>query len=259
MPATVSAFHQQLAVGPRSGAGAALLRCGQAGRRQAGKLSDHRRNQLPQKGRAFGWGCPSVVGAAGQGRRLQVAVFAVLSDGQQNVPIDMRLYLPRQWVEDEARCARAGVPPAARQLRSKSEQALDLVRTARARGVRFQWVGVDAGYGKEPAFLRALDDAAVGFVADVPRTQSVWTQRPSWLADPTARTGRPATKRQASSHADTAEQVAQSFRAEDWQRLTLRDSTSGALGWISPVGGSGCGTARKPTRGPGTDHRREVG
>ncbi len=169
-------------------------------------------------------------GRLGKVDNCQVAVFAVLSDGQQNVPIDMRLYLPRQWVEDEARCARAGVPPAARQLRSKSEQALDLVRTARARGVRFQWVGVDAGYGKEPAFLRALDDAAEGFVTDVPRTQSVWTQRPE-IGLPTRRPGqgRPATKRQASSHADTAEQVAQSFRAEDWQRLTLRDSTRGPL------------------------------
>ena len=92
-------------------------------------------------------------GRLGKIDNCQVAVFAVLSDGRQNVPIDMRLYLPRQWVEDEARCECAGVPPFARQLKSKSEHALDLVRTARARGVRFQSAGVDAGYGKEPAGL----------------------------------------------------------------------------------------------------------
>ena len=117
-------------------------------------------------------------GRLGKIDNCQVAVFAVLSDGNQSVPIDMRLYLPRQWVQDQARCERAGVPPATRQLRSKSEHALDLVRTARARQVGFRWVGVDAGYGKEPAFLRALDDEQVVFVADVQRTLRCGRSRP---------------------------------------------------------------------------------
>jgi SRSO17 transposase len=32
-----------------------------------------------------------------------------------------------------------------RQLRSKAELALEIVRAARARGMRFAWVGVDGG------------------------------------------------------------------------------------------------------------------
>jgi SRSO17 transposase len=169
-------------------------------------------------------------GRLGKVDNCQVAVFAVLSDGQHNVPIDMRLYLPRQWVEDAARCERAGVPPAARQLKSKSEHALEMVRAARAGGVQFQWVGADAGYGKEPAFLRALDDEQVVFVADVQRTQAVWTQSPE-IGVPARRPGqgRPATKPQAASDPDTVEQVAQRLGAEDWQRVTLRDSTRGPL------------------------------
>ena len=124
----------------------------------------------------------------------------------------------------------AGVPPAARQLKSKSEHALDLVRTARARGVRFQWAGVDAGYGKEPAFLRALDDAQVVFVADVQRTQAVWTQPPEiGLPTPAARAGSAARPNAGIVHAETVEHVAQRFRAEDWTRLDLRDSTRGPL------------------------------
>jgi SRSO17 transposase len=169
-------------------------------------------------------------GRLGKVDNCQVAVFAVLSDGRQNVPIDMRLYLPHQWVEDAARCERAGVPLSARQLKSKSEHALELARTARARGVRFQWVGVDAGYGKEPAFLRALDDEQLVFVADVPRTQAVWTQRPEIAVPPRRRgQGRPATKPQAAPSAVMVEHLARSFRAEDWARLMLRDSTRGPL------------------------------
>jgi hypothetical protein len=30
----------------------------------------------------------------------------------------------------------------------------------------FEWVGLDGGYGKEPAFLRELDDMNEVFVAD---------------------------------------------------------------------------------------------
>jgi SRSO17 transposase len=59
------------------------------------------------------------------------------------------------------------VPTEARKFASKSEHALAILRDARAHGMRFGWVGVDAGYGKEPAFLRSLEDAGEVFVADV--------------------------------------------------------------------------------------------
>src|SRR5208283_4103106 len=138
----------------------------------------------------------------------QVAVFGVLSDGQRHAPVDMRRYLPKGWIDDPARCEQAGIPPHARTLTSKSEHAQDIVRQARARGMRFEWVGVDAGYGKEPAFLRALDDMNEVFVADVHRTQRIWTEQPQ-LAVPLSQPGRgrPARKRQASGQPVTVESL----------------------------------------------------
>jgi hypothetical protein len=117
-------------------------------------------------------------GRLGKVDNCQVAVFAVLTDGQRHAPVDMRLYLPQRWIEDPARCDRAGIPVSVRQLRSKAELALEIVRAARARGMRFAWVGVDGGYGKEPAFLRALNDAGEVFVADVHSSQMVLCGRP---------------------------------------------------------------------------------
>ena len=136
-------------------------------------------------------------GRLGKVDNCQVAVFGVLSDGQRHTPVDMRLYLPKCWINDPVRCAQAGVPPEARTLISKSQHALDIVRQARARGMRFEWIGLDGGYGKEPAFLRALDDMNEVFVADVHRTQRIWTERPE-LAVPPPRSGRarPTQKRQ---------------------------------------------------------------
>jgi SRSO17 transposase len=169
-------------------------------------------------------------GRLGKVDNCQVAVFGVLTDGQRHTPVDMRLYVPKRWIEDPARCDKAGIPQAARTLTSKSEHALDIVRQARARGMRFGWVGVDAGYGKEPAFLRALEGAGEIFAADVHRNQRIWTQDPE-LHIPEARPGRgrPSTKQQAGTAPVTVEALAATLRPQDWARHTLRDSTRGKL------------------------------
>jgi SRSO17 transposase len=158
------------------------------------------------------------------------AWFGVLSDGQRHAPVDMRLYLPKGWIDDPPRCEQAGVPLDARVLTSKSEHAPDIVRQAQAGGMRFEWVGVDAGYGKEPAFLRALDDMNEVFVADVHRTQRMWTQRPDLtVPPPQPGRGRPARRRQASVEPMTVESLVKGFAVADWIRCVLRDSTRGEL------------------------------
>jgi SRSO17 transposase len=169
-------------------------------------------------------------GRLGKVDNCQQAVFGVLTDGQRHVPVDMRLYLPKGWIENPARCDQAGIPETARKLTTKSEHALDIVRQARVRGMRFEWVGVDGGYGKEPAFLRALDGANETFVADVHRTQRVWTDLPGLhVPEPRPGRGRPANKRQASAEPVTVEALAKGFNPPDWTRCVLRDSTRGQL------------------------------
>ena len=168
-------------------------------------------------------------GRLGKIDSCQVAVFAVQSDGQHHAPIDMRLYLPKNWIEDPARCDRAGVPATARQLKSKCEHALDMVRAARARGTRFEWVGGDAGYGKDPAFLRALDDANEVFVVDVHRSQRVWIEDPKpHIPEKPGRTGQ-GKKPKTSTAPVTVEGLARTFGPQDWQRCVLRDGTRGPL------------------------------
>jgi SRSO17 transposase len=169
-------------------------------------------------------------GRLGKVDNCQVAVFGVLTDDQRHTPVDMRLYLPGVWTDDPVRCEKAGVPESAREHKSKSELALEIVRRARERGIRFEWVGVDAGYGKEPAFLRALDDAGETFVADVHRTQRVWTEDPGLhVPEMKSRRGRPSKKQQAATTSITVEKLAKGIPPQDWTRCTLRDSTRGEL------------------------------
>ena len=176
-----------------------------------------------------------------------------MTDGKRHTPIDMRLYLPNRWVEDPPRCARAGVPEEARTKTSKSEHALDIVRRARERGVRFSHVGVDAGYGKEPAFLRALDDGCEVFIADVHRDQRVWTEDPGLhVPAPAPGRGRPSKKQQAAATPVTVEELAKGIPPQGWTRCILRDCTRGQLQVdIAHRRVSGSGMARKSGRGAG--------
>jgi SRSO17 transposase len=169
-------------------------------------------------------------GRLGTVDNCQVAVFAVLTDGTRHTPVDMRLYLPQRWIGDPARCDRAEIPTEARTMRSKTDLALEMVRAARARGMRFGWVGVDGGYGKEPAFLRALDDMGETFVADVRATQRVWTEPPGLhVPAPQSTRGRMPSKQQAAVDGTPVEKLVAGFGADDWKRCVLRESTRGPL------------------------------
>ena len=170
-------------------------------------------------------------GRLGKVDNCQVAVFAVLTDGARHTPVAMRLYLPQRWVDDPARCELAEIPPEARRMRSKTDLALELVRAARARGMRFGWVGVDGGYGKEPAFLRALDDMGEIFVADVHCDQRVWSEPPGLHVPAPKVKGqrRPPSKQQAAVDGITVESLVAGFATHDWTRCTLRESTRGPL------------------------------
>jgi SRSO17 transposase len=169
-------------------------------------------------------------GRLGKVDNCQVAVFAVLTDGARHTPVDMRLYLPQRWIDDPARCDRAEIPTEARKMRAKTELALEMVRAARARGMRFGWVGVDGGYGKDPAFLRALDDTGEIFVADVHSDQRVWSELPGLhVLPPQSTRGRSPSKQQASVDGITVDKLVAGFGADDWTRCILRESTRGPL------------------------------
>src|SRR4051794_13907178 len=169
-------------------------------------------------------------GRLGKIDNCQVAVFAVLTDGARHTPVDMRLDLPRRWIDEPARCDRAEIPPKARTMRAKTDLALAMVRAARAREIRFGWVGVDGGYGKQPTFLRALDDMGETFVADVHGPQRVWTEPPGLhIPPPPSTRGRPPSKQQASMDGIAVDKLVAGFGADEWSRCTLRESTRGPL------------------------------
>ena len=169
-------------------------------------------------------------GRLGKVENCQMAVFAALAQGNYSTLIDTRLYLPQEWAQDRKRCVAAGIPESERVFKSKAELAFEMVVQARQNGVRFRWVGVDGGYGKDPAFLRRLASHGEVFVADVHRDQPIYLENPEPLVpERKSLSGRKPMLLQAQSPSQRVDNWAAAQPAEHWQTVTVRQGTKGEL------------------------------
>jgi SRSO17 transposase len=170
------------------------------------------------------------LGRLGKVDNGQVAVFGALANGQYAAPVDVRLYLPEQWANDLKRCERACVPENERKFQTKIELALEMVRHGRENGLRYGWVGADAGYGKGPGFCFALEEIGETFVVDVHSDFHVYLKDPKpYLPEKAANRGRPFTKYQSDQKSIEVLDLVNSVPARSWKTMTLRKTTRGVL------------------------------
>jgi SRSO17 transposase len=168
-------------------------------------------------------------GTLGKKDNCQVAVFSSLVRGSSSALIDGRLYLPKVWTDDSDRCRDAGIPKEII-FKSKSQLALDSVRHLRDLGIRFSWVGIDGGYGKEPHFLSTLDDYGELFVADVHKDQLIYLEDPvPYIPERKSAKGRIPTLYKANGTPVQVQAWAAAQPEEAWRRITTRNSTKGIL------------------------------
>ena len=106
-------------------------------------------------------------GNPGKIDNCQASVFSCLSAGAHALPVGTRLYLPKAWCDEPARCEKAGVPQEQRLFRTKCELALELVQQACGQGLRHHCICADGGFGSNPQLLRGLDDMGEQFVIEV--------------------------------------------------------------------------------------------
>ena len=72
----------------------------------------------------------------------------------------------------------AGIPEDEQRFRTKIELALELVQHARENGLRYGWVGADAGYGKGLGFCFALEEIGETFCVDLHSDFQVYLKDP---------------------------------------------------------------------------------
>jgi SRSO17 transposase len=113
-------------------------------------------------------------GTAGKVCTCQVTVNCHYAERTLAWPVATRLYLPRAWTDDPARCAKAHVPPEI-EFQTKAEIALALVDEADAAGVPAECVVADGDYGDNPNFLNGLEARRKRCVAAVRKDFQVAT------------------------------------------------------------------------------------
>ena len=84
-------------------------------------------------------------GTAGRIENCQIGVFLSYASEKGHCPIDRRLYMPKEWTDDEQRRKKAGVPEEIT-FKTKPEMALEMIQEATSAGVPYRWVTGDSVY-----------------------------------------------------------------------------------------------------------------
>jgi SRSO17 transposase len=106
--------------------------------------------------------------ALGRKANCQLAVALHHAGPASFVPLSLRLYLPRGWLQDTGRLEAAGVPSPARAPAGKGEIALGLLDQALAAGVPARGVTAGPSKGIGEDFARAVARRGLAFVAAPP-------------------------------------------------------------------------------------------
>lgn len=109
---------------------------------------------------------PQHCGATNQTENCQVAVMLTYAGDYGHAFIGHRLYLPKRWTDDPARCREAGIP-ADVGFATKLDLAVELLAEALEAGVPFGWVAMDGGYGQYAQVRNWCANRRLSYVAAV--------------------------------------------------------------------------------------------
>ena len=177
-------------------------------------------------------------GTVGKQENCMVTVHLGYAVGDFHCLLDGELFLPESWSEDRARCEEAGIPKDM-VYRPKWKIALELYDDARNRGVCFEWLVFDEGYGGKPPFLRALNDRQQRFVGEVPKTFTGWIDPPRVTDRAFRRHGRGRPRKTprlvaGSRAAQSVEYLSKhhpALRDQPWERYRVKDGEKGPMVW----------------------------
>jgi SRSO17 transposase len=192
---------------------------------------------FPKQGKSSVGVAPQYCGALGKRANCQVMVSAEYvaeepeSSRPLHWPVSGRLYLPEGWATDPERRERSHLPEEVR-FRIKPQIALSLVDLSREWEVPFEVVVADSGYGKNPDFLRSLEEREVAYVCGVESTFGVRLPeevRAAKVSGAPRYRGRGQPPKERPAPLYTAKEVIDSLPDEAWRTVVWREGTKGTL------------------------------
>ena len=105
-------------------------------------------------------------GRLGKVENCQVGVYMAYVSRKEHALINARLYLPKEWTNDRARCKAAGVPADVK-LRTRHQLALEMLNQSGA-SLPHGWVAGDDEMGRPSGFRRELRARSERYLLGVP-------------------------------------------------------------------------------------------
>lgn len=169
-------------------------------------------------------------GNVGKTANSQVAVFGCLSNGDFASMIDTRLYLPQDWCNDPGRCEEAGIPEQERTFKTKLQLAAEIIDHQVSQGISFDFISADGYYGNDASFAHMIGQKGYVYMLDIHENQTIYLERPE-LIIPERTTNKGATPKRlkATTPNISVSQYLETLVDEDWQMLTVRNTTKGKL------------------------------
>jgi SRSO17 transposase len=197
-------------------------------------------------------------GALGKKANCQVAVSVHYVSPTGHYPLDLRLYLPDNWLKDKRRLGKAGVPRDERRALTKPEIALDLLDRVRAEGLPGWAVVADAGYGVSGDFRDGLAARRLSYIVGVTEDFVVFTQEPVWdhpgTSAPAGAGGRPRTRPRLAEGGPRPVALTDLAKRVRLRRVTWREGTKGKLSgrfaWVRVWPGHGWQQGACAGKGP---------
>lgn len=187
---------------------------------------------FPKKGKHSVGVARQYCGQTGKQDNCRVAVSLSIATAQGSLPVGYRLYLPREWTDDPARCEKAGVPEEV-VFETKPALAMRQIEAALAAGYPRGVVLADSAYGDETAWREQLAGHGLTYAVGVRPGTTVWWGRYQPLAEPKpeGRVGRPRQRlqRDADHQPVAVAQLARELPGRAWRTVTWRQGVSGPL------------------------------
>jgi SRSO17 transposase len=186
---------------------------------------------FPKKGKHSVGVTRQYCGQVGKQENCRVAVSLSVATWNSSLPIEYRLYLPKEWAEDSERREKTEVPEAV-EFQTKPAIALDQIRAAVAANLERGVVLADAAYGINTDFRDGLTELDLQYVVGVQSSMTVWEPGKQPLpAKPRGSMGRPPRLLQRSTDHQpvSVKQLAMNLPTAAFREITWREGTDRKL------------------------------
>ena len=150
-------------------------------------------------------------GRLGKQENCQVGVFLLGATPAGNALLDHQLYLPEAWAVDAARRKKTRVP---KEITFQTKPQIAAALVARST-VTFDWVTADEEYGRDGAFLDALEQGQQRYLLEIPSDTTVWTTEPM--------------RQTPDEFVRQVRHLAVMLVARSWETIKLREGAKGPL------------------------------